>query len=231
MYLRWAITDAVFRDNSRHSAGWNASYSIFLYPLPCGLVLLLPLFGIRWSGSLAERPRQFLFSWLASSVAVSTNPLYAGVKDQYLVHLLLALFAAFGVLIFVNAPLTFLKDRPKTAAEGDIYVSQAEIEAARFLDSQPEGSVLCSFRSAEPEPRSTRGAITMMIERIPTRQSAGGRRSSQPGGRRGFCRGGRPRVARHRPTRIARRGRRGASVCPSYAPLRVSTMDMSFAPA
>jgi hypothetical protein len=37
-----------------------------------------------------------------------------------------------------------------------------------------EGDRYPQVRSAEPEHHSTRGGITLMIERIPTRQSAGG---------------------------------------------------------
>jgi hypothetical protein len=170
-YLRWAMQDAVFKENSLQSANWSAYYSIFLYPISYGLVLVLALFGIRWCRSFAERPRHFLLAWLAASIPLSTNPYYAGVKYQYLVHLPLALFAAHGILelrrrseraralsrglggvvlgglLFINAPLSLLKDLPKTALERDIYVPQAEIDAARFLDSQPQGNVLCTFHS------------------------------------------------------------------------------------
>jgi len=171
IYLRWAMQDDVFKENSRHSADWSAYYSIFLYPLSYGVVLGLALFGVRWCGRFAERPRHFLLAWLAATIPLSTNPYYAGVKYQYLVHLPLALFAAHGILelrrrsdrartltsgfggvvlgglLFLNAPLILLKDLPRTASETDIYASQAEIDAARFLDSQPEGSILCMSRS------------------------------------------------------------------------------------
>jgi len=170
-YLRWASQDQVFKANSEQAFQWNPTYSVFLYPLAYGLVLVLALFGMRWSGSLAERPRHFLFAWMLSSFILATNPIFSGVKYQYLLHLPLAIFAAHGLIelrrrseqarslsrgtgavvlgaiLFVNAPLTIFKDFGKTASESDIYYSEPELEAARFLLAQPAGTILSSFQS------------------------------------------------------------------------------------
>jgi hypothetical protein len=101
-------------------------------------------------------------------VILSVNPFFAGVKFQYLVHPALAMYAAhgitelrrrsetasafsrglgaalFGALLFINAPLTLLKDVPKTSTDKDIYFPAAEIAAMRFLSEQPPGAVLSS---------------------------------------------------------------------------------------
>ena len=169
-YVVWARKDMVFAENTRQASVWNPYYSVFLYPFTYGLLLILALFGMRWSTSLNGRPRRALLALLASSFILSTNPFFSGVKYQYLMHLPLAILAARGLLelrrrcdrvraltrgvgaavlgaaLFLNPPLTLLKDMPKTATDRDIYLSRAEIEAMRFLNSQPPGNVLCSTR-------------------------------------------------------------------------------------
>lgn len=172
LYLRWARQDPVFAQNgSDLLRNWNASYSIFWYPFTYGLLVPLALFGARWSGKLPERGRHMLLGMLAAFVLLSVNPLLAGVKHQYLVHMPLSVLAAHGLLelrarsprvraashgvlafflgaaLFLNPPLFIVQEIQKTARQGDVFRSAAEVEAMRFLDSQPAGSVLCSYRS------------------------------------------------------------------------------------
>ena len=170
-YVIWAGGDAVFKTNSGGAFVWNPAYSLFWYPITYGLLLPLAAAGIRWSGSVEEKPRDFVAAWLLSTLAFSLNPLYSGVKFQYLLHLPLAVFAAHGLAelrrrsermkslttglsgallgaaLFMNAPVMLVKDMPKTATDADIYLTSTELEAMRFLDSQPPGNVLCTQRS------------------------------------------------------------------------------------
>lgn len=170
-YVRWAGGDPVFAEVTRQAVNWNPTYSIFLYPLTYGLLVPFALLGMRWSGSIPERPRRIILAWLAGSVLLSVNPLWAGAKHQYLVHLPLALLATHGflearerspwvrslsrgipavllaALVFLNAPISILKDFPKTASQADAYRHAADLEAMRFLAGQPAGAVLCDGRS------------------------------------------------------------------------------------
>jgi hypothetical protein len=182
-YLLWAREDAVFAAASRQGFMWSPAYSVFLYPLAYGVILPLALVGIRFSASIEERPRHMLAAWLTAAVALASNPFFAGVKFQYLVHAPLALYAAhgvielrrrspkaarlsrgagaalFGALLFMNAPLTLFKDMPGTASDGDIYAPAPVIQAMRFLDEQPPGPVLCSYASGNLIPWLARKTV------------------------------------------------------------------------
>jgi len=170
-YLLWAQNDEVYATSGGRVFTWNPTYSVFLYPFAYGLLLPLGIYGMRYAESIPARAREMTAAWLLAAVALSVNPFLSGVKFQYLIHLPLALFAAhgirelrlrsarakalssglgavvFGALLFVNTPLILLKDMPKTAADPEIYSSSAEIDAMRFLRTQPGGTVLSSSRS------------------------------------------------------------------------------------
>jgi hypothetical protein len=182
-YVLWAREDPVFARTSRHGLLWSPAYSMALYPLSYGLLLPLALYGMRWSGGIPEGPRHVLGSWLGAAAGFAANPFFAGVKFQYLVHAPLALYAAHGVLelrrrsgraralsrgipgvllgalLFVNAPLTLFKDLPATATDREIFLSEAEIDAMRFLETQPPGAVLCTERSGNRIPYLARKVV------------------------------------------------------------------------
>lgn len=175
-YLLWAQQDEVYAINGRGIFTWNPTYSVFLYPFAYGLLLPLSMYGLRWGGSLPAGARDIMIAWLTSSVLLSVNPFFSGVKFQYLVHLPLALFAAYGVvelrrrfeyartlstgvgalvlgaLLFLNTPLILVKDLPSTSDNPLIYVSTAEIDAMKFLNSQPPGNVLCGAKAGNRIP-------------------------------------------------------------------------------
>jgi hypothetical protein len=160
----------VFAEGGRAGANWNPTYSVFWYPLTYGLLIPLAAFGMRWSGEMPERPRYLLFAWLASSFILSVNPLFAGVKYQFLIHLPLAVFAAHGIEclrersswikrashgltamvvgagLLIHGPVTIVRDMLAPVSEPYAYVSRSELKAMRFLDEQPPGTVLCSYR-------------------------------------------------------------------------------------
>lgn len=167
-YIIWARQDQVYAISAQRVFSWTPTYSIFLYPFAYGLLLPLALYGIKWSSSLPDRARDILLAWLVTSTILSLNPFLAGVKFQYLVHLPLAFFAAhgllelrcrsrfvkqlstgvgglmIGMLLFLNSALLIVKDLPSTTTDNNIFISQAEFGAMRFLKDQAPGNVLSS---------------------------------------------------------------------------------------
>lgn len=170
-YIAWARQDLVYAAAAQHVFVWNPSYSVFLYPFGYGLLLPLSLYGLKWGRSLPAPAREIMIAWLTSAVILAVNPFLSGVKFQFLVHLPLALFAAhgavelrrrtiwakrmsagvpamvLGVLLFLNAPLTLIKEMPSTATNPDIYLSSAEIEGMKWLKNLPAGNVLCTSKA------------------------------------------------------------------------------------
>jgi len=167
-YLSWAGQDPVFAAVSKTAVLWSPTYSVFLYAITYGLLLPLGIFGIRFCGSLPERPRRFLLAWASAAFVLSVNPWWAGSKHQFMLFPPLAIFAAHGLaelrarsrlalkassgwagallgsLIFLNAPLSLLREMPKTATVNECYVTKSDYEAMKFLDTQPQGTVLAS---------------------------------------------------------------------------------------
>lgn len=167
-YIVWAQQDQVYAISAQRVFSWTPTYSIFLYPFAYGLLLPLALYGIKCSASLPNHARDILLAWLVTSTILSLNPFLAGVKFQYLVHLPLALFAAhgllelrcrspyfkqvltgigvllIGILLFLNSALLVVKDFPSTTSDTNIFISQSELGAMRFLKDQAPGNVLSS---------------------------------------------------------------------------------------
>jgi hypothetical protein len=166
-YILWARQDFVYRETSEHAKLWSPAYTVFWYPVTYGLLLPLGFLGMRWSGSLPERPRRVLFSLMAAAFILSTNPLMSGVKHQFLIHPFLAILAAHGLLelrhrspaaarltrgawalvfsgaLFLTWPLTLVDDFLRPRIESDAFMLDAELAAMQFLDTQPPGSTLC----------------------------------------------------------------------------------------
>jgi len=167
-YIVWARQDQVYAISAQRVFSWTPTYSIFLYPFAYGLLLPLALYGIKWSKSLPDHARDILIAWMIASTVLSLNPFLAGVKFQYLVHLPLAFFAAHGLLelrrrslyvkqvltgmgalligtlLSLNSALLIVKDFPSTLTDTNIFISQGELGAMRFLKEQPPGNVLSS---------------------------------------------------------------------------------------
>jgi hypothetical protein len=177
LYLIWARSDPVFRANSERGFSWTSRFAIWWYPLSYGLLLPLAWFGFK--GILRQRTMRndVILSWLAAAVMLSLNPFYAGVKFQYLVFPPLAILAArglfyleenheffrraarsksivavFSLLLCMNAAVSLVKDYSKARTDRDIYMPAAEIEAMRWLESQPEGIVLSTYRAGNRIP-------------------------------------------------------------------------------
>jgi hypothetical protein len=114
---------------------------------------------------------ELLLSWLVAAVVLSVNPLYGGVKFQYLVFPPLALLAARGLvelhtrlapmqrlarsraavsglvaMLCLNSIVLRMKDIPDTADDPMIFRSSAELTALKWLDGQPDGVVFSSDR-------------------------------------------------------------------------------------
>lgn len=170
-YLTWASTDAVFAAGGKGAAEWNPAYSVFWYPLVYGLLLPFGLLGIRWSASMPEGPRRFVLAWLAAAFILSVNPLFSGVKYQFLIHLPLAIMASHGIdemrersawlrraskgftglavgaLLFVHGPVSILRDMSEPVQEMRAYAPRPRVEAGRWLDGQPDGTILCGYQA------------------------------------------------------------------------------------
>ena len=176
-YLAWARGDEVFRLNSAMGFSWKNNYSVWWYPLSYGLLLPLALFGIRSLGRRPERVFDVTLAWALAALFLSTNPLFAGVKFQYLLFPPLVLLAArgfyelvdtsrwfarhvaagpglaaLGAALCLNAPVLLVKDLPQTASSKEIYMPQGEVRAMEWLKAQPDGLVLCAYWSGNRLP-------------------------------------------------------------------------------
>ena len=176
-YLAWAWTDEVFRLCSARGLTWTNHFSVWWYPLSYGLILPLAWFGIRALVRERTLASDLLLSWLAAAFILSVNPLYAGVKFQYLMFPPLAILAARGILflldtsetarrtaasrpavaalsllLFLNAPVSLVKDLPAAKTDRDIYMNAAEIEVMKWLEAQPAGLVISSYRAGNRIP-------------------------------------------------------------------------------
>jgi hypothetical protein len=165
-YAVWARGDPVFRATSGEILSWRAHAGALLWLEAYGFLLPLAVVGLAW-GDLG-RGRDALVAWLASSLVLAANPLWAGNKFQHLVHAPLAIAAAAGVLalarrlrgparapvlaalgvgLFAGFPLTVAHDVAATANERRIFTSRPELDALLALDREPAGNVLASYHT------------------------------------------------------------------------------------
>lgn len=172
VYLIWARSDQVFRLNAEASFNWTVFFSVWWYPLSYGLLLPLAWFGIKDLSSKEGLSRDLLFAWLAASFFLSVNPLEGGAKYQYLMFPPISLLAVrgmghltqhspgvrrllsarsavvlFALPLFLNAPVSLVKDMHAVRTDPDIYASRGEIDAMKWLAGQPDGAVLSSYRT------------------------------------------------------------------------------------
>src|SRR5678815_4642221 len=176
-YLAWARNDTVFQQNSERGFTWTDSFSVWWYPLSYGLLLPLAWYGLKSMVRERSLRSDFVIAWLAAAIMLSTNSVYAGVKFQYLVFPPLVLLSAQGLfflrqthtsfrrfttsgggaamcalLLCMNAPVSLVKDQAAAREDKDIYMSSAEIEAMRWLESQPDGAVLSMYHAGNRIP-------------------------------------------------------------------------------
>jgi len=171
-YLLWARSDLVFRLSSERGATWTETFSPWWYVQAYGLILPLAWFGLRAMIKESSLQVDLLFSWLAAAFILSINPLYAGVKFQYLVFPPLALLAMRGLLelhanlplarklassratmtglagaLCLNSLLIPIKDFSFTPHASNIFASAEDLAAMKWLDGQPDGIVLSPLRA------------------------------------------------------------------------------------
>jgi hypothetical protein len=176
-YLLWARSDLVFRLSSERGSTWTESFSPWWYPQAYGLILPLAWFGLRAMIKESSLQTDVLFAWLAAALILSINPLYAGVKFQFLVFPPLALLAMRGLLelhatlpwarslaksraamlglaaaLGLNSLLIPIKDFAATPREPTIYTNADELAAMKWLDGQPDGVVLSLQRTGNRIP-------------------------------------------------------------------------------
>lgn len=176
-YLAWARTDEVFRLSGARALTWTDNFSVWWYPLSYGLLLPLAGFGICALAREKTLKSDLVLSWLSAAFILSVNPLFAGVKFQYLLFPPLAILAARGVfflleaseaarrtaaskpaiavvalLLFLNAPVSLVKDMSAARIDHEIYMSSDEIEAMKWLQGEPDGLVLSSYRAGNRIP-------------------------------------------------------------------------------
>jgi hypothetical protein len=171
-YLLWARGDGVFRASSDVGFQWTENYSVWWYPLGYGLLLPLAVPGV--ATLLRERSARgdLVVAWLGAAFMLSTNPIYAGVKCQYLLFPPMALCAALGLFhlldsspalgrlvarrallvpvlgaLCLNLPVAVFVDWPRAGKDPELFASHAELDAFAWLSLQPDGLVLCSHRT------------------------------------------------------------------------------------
>ncbi len=171
-YLLWARGDEVFRVSSARGFSWTDTFSVWWYPISYGLLLPLAWFGLRSMARQQDRAFDLTIAWAVAAFFLSVNPLFAGVKFQYLLFPPLALLAArgfgelaessawfarnlaagpglvaMGAALCLNAPVSLVKEMPKAATTREIYMPRGEVQAMQWLRGQPDGLVLCSYWS------------------------------------------------------------------------------------
>jgi hypothetical protein len=176
-YLLWARSDDVFRLNSARGFTWTDSFSVWWYPLSYGALLPLAFFGFRSVSAEKETRTDAIVAWTAAAFFLSVNPVYAGVKFQYLLFPPLVILAARGLfwlwdtaprfrralrggpamalgaaVLFLNAPISLVKDLPAVEGDRDITMRQSEIDAMRWLEAQPDGLVISGYRAGNRIP-------------------------------------------------------------------------------
>lgn len=176
-HILYSRTDGVFRAVSAHGFAWTDNFSIWWYPLGYGLLLLPAWWGFRLLGAEQSLATDLLMCWATAAFALSINHFFAGVKFQYLLFMPIAVFAAKGLervnltftsaaawrgrplrvglllaALLLDAPVSLVKEMPATADDADIFISSDEKEAMAFLDGQPDGVVLSSYRSGNRIP-------------------------------------------------------------------------------
>ena len=176
-YLVWARSDLVFRLSSERGTLWTETFSPWWYIQAYGLILPLAWFGLRALIKESSLHTDLLFSWLAAAIILSINPLYAGVKFQYLVFPPLALLATRGLLeLYAGLPLARqlagsraammglagalclnslvipIKDFSSTPLDSKIFMTSEELTTMKWLDRQPDGVVLSSKRAGNRIP-------------------------------------------------------------------------------
>ena len=176
-HLLVARSDGVFRAVSANGFSWTDNFSLWWYPLGYGVLLLPAWWGLKEICSEQSLSADLLLSWAVAAFVLSINHFFAGVKFQYLLFTPLAVFAAKGLeringtfaagagntknpvavgllvaALFLDAPMSLVKDMPGTADESEIFISSDEMEAMEFLDKQPDGVVLASYRNGNRIP-------------------------------------------------------------------------------
>jgi hypothetical protein len=169
-FLLWARSDAVFRLSSENGFSWTPHFSVWWYVLSYGALLPLAWFGARDLSREKDLRADIVFSWLLAAFFLSVNPLFAGVKFQFLLFPPLVMLAGRGLfhlwersealqrvartkpaiaclalLLFLNAPVSLVKGMPVARTDPDIFMQSAELAAMKWLEKQPDGLVLSGY--------------------------------------------------------------------------------------
>ncbi len=176
-YLAWARNDEVFRMESDNGVARTLRFSPAWYPLSYGLLLPFAVYGLAATLGRRDAKDDLLVAWLAASVLLSINPVYAGVKFQYLVFPPLLILAVRGFyawraasprlrrlsrspavlavcvpMLFLNGPVGLFRDLPQPGVERYAFLPEAELRAMAWLSGRPAGPVLCHFRTGNLVP-------------------------------------------------------------------------------
>ncbi|HEY3175380.1 MAG TPA: hypothetical protein VGK94_06405 [Candidatus Polarisedimenticolia bacterium] len=168
-YLVWSRSDPVFATISHNGFLWTDSFNLWWYPLGYGALLPLAWRGRKPPPKEDPLRSDLILSWLAAAFVLSVQHYYAGVKFQYLLFPPLALMAARGLqqigtkatthsgwrgvrlapaalalVLFLDAPVSLIKDFPTARTDDKIFIDPADLEAMKFLERQPDGIVLTS---------------------------------------------------------------------------------------
>ncbi|HKY33242.1 MAG TPA: hypothetical protein VJV23_11945 [Candidatus Polarisedimenticolia bacterium] len=177
LYLLWATRDPVFEQVSGNGWLWTIRFSLAWYPLSYGLLLPLGLYGAASAWRERTLRSDIVLAWLAAAFLLSVNPWYAPAKFHYLLYPPLALLAARGAfalaagrgrlarlagrrwaaaaavpLLFLNAPVSLLRDLPRPGVDPRAFLSEAELAAMRWLETRPAGPVLSSYNTGNVIP-------------------------------------------------------------------------------
>ncbi|MBN2497989.1 MAG: hypothetical protein JXR96_25575 [Deltaproteobacteria bacterium] len=165
----WSAQDPVL---SRAAAASHSGrfVSPVMWLLGFGGIALAAAYGVRRLGEPNARAR-LLFGWLAASALLSFSPIFEGRHFLYFVSLPLGVVAVDGLLwlrerlgpfsrrrllwIAAAGALVFGSSFVRTThrafahvqRDGRMYITPAELHAARHLRDLPEGGVLCTWET------------------------------------------------------------------------------------
>ncbi|HET9482134.1 MAG TPA: hypothetical protein VFP98_10290, partial [Candidatus Polarisedimenticolia bacterium] len=176
-HMLLARSDDVFRRNAAGYFDWTVHYSIWWYPITYGILFVFAIIGVRRAASQGGVRNDLLLAWLAAACWLSTNPVMSGVKFQYLVFPAMALLAAIGLTytrsqhamkrraapssvvvalvllgLFIDSPAMLARTFAGGSADREAYAPAGLLDALRWLDGQPAGTVLCSYRTGRLVP-------------------------------------------------------------------------------
>ena len=171
-FVAWGRGDPVYRAFSRSYFEWPVFETLFFYPLGFGPILVLALLGWKPSARLEPFRRDLLLAWIVVPILLGNNPIMAGYRFLFPVHVPLCILGALGLetlydkvrtwkgipsrrvfmrvviaLLCVNNVVLIGGEMFLAARSADLSLSGTEREALWILEAEPKGRVFCAEKT------------------------------------------------------------------------------------